>query len=125
MRRTDAVAAVVLALAAARPAAAGDAPAGDRARGAEAFEARCAACHALDSNERGPALRGVVGREAAAMAFPYTNALSASGLVWTRETLSRFLADPRALVPGTEMRARVPESAERDDLIAFLADPGR
>ena len=39
---------------------------GDPVRGAQAFAANCGACHSLDANRVGPALRGVYGRRAGA-----------------------------------------------------------
>jgi cytochrome c len=52
---------------------------------------------------------------------PQMIAAGRGGLVWTDETLHRYLADPEAMVPGTLMGAvRLEEQAERDDLIAYL-----
>ncbi len=94
----------------------------DPEAGQAVFEDRCSMCHALDGPGQGPSLKGVVGRKAAAVPdFAYSDALRASGLTWTPQTLSRFLADPRALVPGTAMMAQVPEAPDRAALVAFLA----
>ena len=77
--------------------------------GARAFQ-RCAACHSLQAQDpRGPApsLRGVVGRRAGTVeGFAYSDAMRAAGrrgLVWDEAALARFLADPEAVVPGTDM----------------------
>jgi len=87
----------------------------------------CISCHSVDPAETGlpaPNLDGVVGRRAAGRAdFDYSPAMRAAGsggLVWTRETLTRFLADPQALVPGTAMQ-RLPPAAPVDAVVAWLA----
>ncbi len=103
---------------------------GDAARGERIFQ-RCFSCHSVAPGEtaqlQGPSLYGVVGRPAAAVAgFEYSDAMKAkaiTGLVWTPETLDRFIADPDDLVPGTPMVVLPPlrEEQERADLIAYLA----
>lgn len=111
---------LAMAAAAAPPAAAQDA-----AAGAKLF-ARCQLCHQIDAAKGsglGPNLAGVVGRKAGTFArFSYSPALARSGIVWTKETLEAFLANPQKLVPGNRMAfAGVPAAQERADLIAFLA----
>ena len=110
----------VLAVTTAPPAAAQDA-----AAGAKLF-ARCQLCHQIDAAKGsglGPNLAGVVGRKAGTFArFSYSPALARSGIVWTKETLEAFLANPQKLVPGNRMAfAGVPAAQDRADLIAFLA----
>lgn len=94
--------------------------------GTRAFQ-RCAACHSLRADdERGPApsLGGVIGRRAGAMeSFAYSNAMRAAGrqgLVWDEATLDRFLTDPEAVVPGTDMPYQGGNAAERAAVIAWL-----
>jgi cytochrome c len=101
--------------------------AGDVTRGLAAFTDRCGSCHAIDETHQGPKLRGVVGRPAASIpGFAYSDALKASGLVWTPAALDKFLTRPTKAVPGTAMRAVVPDPTERRDLIAYLAsNPAR
>ena len=96
--------------------------AADPAHGESLFQDRCSMCHMLGGQGQGPDLNGVVGRKAASVAgFNYTPALSASGLTWTPANLDRFLTDPRAMVPGTAMRAHLAQASDRADLIAFVA----
>jgi len=91
------------------------------AAGAALFAENCAACHQVDAAKVGPALGGVLGRPAGAMAnYPYTKALAASGLVWTAGTLDRWLAGPAALVPGTAMPMAVADAGARAAIIAYL-----
>lgn len=103
-------------------------PAGDPAKGARVF-ARCKACHTIEEggpNRVGPNLHGVVGRHAASVAdYSYSKAMKKAGeegLVWTPETLDRYLQNPRKVVPGTKMAfAGLPKEGDRADVIAYLA----
>lgn len=118
--RTQLLLPVLLAVAASAAAAA---PAGDPQRGAAIYE-RCQACHSLERNRTGPKHCGLIGRPAGSVPDfrGYSPALRDSGIVWDRESLDRFLADPRGTVPGTRMGyAGVKDPQERADLIAFLA----
>jgi len=95
--------------------------AGDAGSGRALYQARCTACHSLDYNGVGPAHRGVFGRAAGeAKGFAYSEALKSSHLVWTEETLDRWLADPEKTAPGQRMGVNVPDAKERADLIAYL-----
>lgn len=90
--------------------------------GAALFEDRCSGCHVAGGGGQGPSLTGVVGRKAgAAPGFEYSAALAASGLVWTREKIDQFIADPAATVPGTAMPVRVPDPAVRAAIVDYLA----
>ncbi len=96
--------------------------AGDPLRGKEIY-ARCLACHALAYDRVGPRHCGLLGRRAGSVpGFAYSSAMKKSGIVWSKKTLDRFLADPTHTVPGTAMTyAGVADAQERADLIAFLA----
>jgi cytochrome c oxidase assembly protein Cox11 len=90
-------------------------------RGRQFFAERCAACHALGVNKSGPMLGGVFGRKAgSAPEYKYSPALGDSGLSWSADNLDRWLTDPRKVVPGTRMPARVLDGAVRKDIIAYL-----
>lgn len=95
---------------------------GDATRGEEIYE-RCQACHSLQRNRSGPKHCGLLGRKAGSLeGYAYSSALRRSGIVWTVESLDRFLEDPFKAVPGTRMGyAGVKSPQERADLIAFLA----
>lgn len=91
------------------------------AAGQEVFQTTCSACHALDRNKVGPPLAGVVGRKAGSVpGYPYSAALAQSGVVWTAETLDRWLAGPRHLVPGAAMPLSLSDKLRRQDVIAYL-----
>lgn len=73
---------------------------------AQAAVEMCAACHTLTFRENriGPPLVDVIGkRSGTEPGFAYSDAMRASGLVWDRDTLRRFLLDPQGTVPGTAM----------------------
>jgi cytochrome c len=97
---------------------------GDPARGEARFQ-DCAACHKLEAgaNNVGPSLHGILARKAGEIAdFRYSPAIKRSGIVWTPETLDKFITDPQALVPGNRMPyAGMANASDRADLIAYLA----
>jgi cytochrome c len=96
---------------------------GDAVRGEARFQ-DCAACHKLEAgaNNVGPSLHGILARKAGEIAdFRYSPAIKRSGIVWTPETLDRFITDPQALVPGNRMPyAGMANASDRADLIAYL-----
>jgi cytochrome c len=94
-------------------------------KGDEVFAEQCAICHAAApeaSSRAGPNLYGVVGRRAGSLlGYPYSAAMRHSRLVWDRRTLSRFLADPQAVVPGTIMPyPGLRDRAARQALLDYL-----
>ncbi len=95
-------------------------------RGQTLFESRCVACHSLDENRVGPALRTVLGRKAGtAPDFDYSPALAGARHRWTRALLLTWLTDPEQLVPGQRMGYRVEDAVDRADLVAFLSANGK
>ncbi|MGY4621567.1 choline dehydrogenase-like flavoprotein [Bradyrhizobium sp. USDA 4472] len=97
--------------------------AADIVAGKALFE-QCAACHGAsgDGTEQGPSLHGVVGRKAGQMQnFRYSRAMQRSGIVWSEETLARYLSDPQDVVPGNRMPfggLATPE--ESKDVVSYL-----
>lgn len=90
--------------------------------GARLYSQRCGACHSLDTDRVGPRHRGVVGRRAGSVpGFRYSRALAGANIVWTRETLDRWLRSPRAMVPGTTMGFSLANAGERRAVIDYLA----
>ncbi len=107
------------------PVAAPGATRGDPEEGAGLFRA-CVACHALEPGKHrtGPSLAGVIGRKAGtAPGFQrYSPALKQAEILWDEAALDRWLADPKALVPGNRMIfPGLKDETERADLIAYLA----
>ncbi len=79
------------------------------AAGEKVFK-KCSACHQVGegaTNRVGPVLNGVMGRAAGAVeGFKYSDALqtmATDGLVWTDDTITAFLANPRGFMKGTKM----------------------
>jgi cytochrome c len=94
----------------------------DAGAGGMAFQ-QCAECHSPGSSDgAGPGLKGVLGRRAGSKdGFIYSPAMKKSTVVWDEATLAAFLADPRAVVPGTTMAyAGDDDAKERADLVAYL-----
>jgi cytochrome c len=53
--------------------------------------------------------------------YAYSSALKNANLVWNEDSLKRYLADPKAFVPGTKMvSAGIKDEAQLDDLLAYL-----
>lgn len=110
------------------PALALDPAAGDPAAGEKVFR-KCQACHAIGPDAKsktGPALTGIIGRPAGKVeGFAYSAAMSKqaeAGSIWTPDTISEFLTNPKAFLPGTKMTfAGLRKDQERADVIAYLA----
>ncbi|MGA2043625.1 MAG: cytochrome c family protein [Roseiarcus sp.] len=111
-----------LAAGAALALSAGGAAAQDAALGEKVFQ-KCRACHQIGDNARnmvGPVLTGVVGRPAGAYpGYSYSQANMNSGLTWDEATLTVYLKNPRAKVPGTKMA--FPGLARDDDIANVIA----
>ena len=98
--------------------------AGDAKAGASVFS-RCAVCHTNDKgggDGLGPNLFGVVGRKAASRAgFAYSPALKKAGLTWTDVNLTKWVAGPARVVPGTKMAfAGITSKKQQADVVAYL-----
>ena len=80
--------------------------AGDAVAGKTVF-VKCMICHKVGPgamNGVGPALNGVVGRKAGTVAdYMYSDANKNSGITWTEDVLTKYLAGPQQVVPGTKM----------------------
>src|ERR1700712_1598730 len=97
----------------------------DVAAGKAVFQQQCTVCHTAEPNDnggaQGPALGGVVGRRGAFdPSFSYTQALRDAKVTWNESSLSRFLAAPSEMVPGTAMAIAVTDREQRRNLIAYL-----
>ena len=116
--------AAVLAISTARATDVAGSPAAQRG---EQIYTRCLACHALGYDRVGPRHCGLIGRKAGSVAgFDYSAAMKKSGLIWNEATLSRFIANPLKVVPGSTMTYDgVADAKERADLIAYLKVAGQ
>jgi cytochrome c len=73
--------------------------------GKKTFET-CAACHSLVEgvNGTGPSLHNLIGRKAGtAEGFRYSGPMKRSNITWDEASLTKFLGDPQATVPGNRM----------------------
>lgn len=86
--------------------------------------APCMACHGTKPGETrmGPSMAGVVGRKAATVSgYNYSQPMQKSGIVWTDAKLDAFMANPKAVVPGTKMFFQGVKSAgQRQAIVAYL-----
>jgi len=99
--------------------------AGDAEAGAKIFPRLCGGCHQVGESARpgfGPELNGIIGRPAGTSAnYVYSDAMKNSGLTWDRETLTKYLKDPKGVVPGTRMIFWGLSDEEKiDNLLAYL-----
>lgn len=88
------------------------------------FEQRCRSCHAEDPSKQsyGPSLIGVIGRKSGSLeGFNYSDAMKASDIVWSADTLRKWIAGNDDYMPGTRMRhVGITDTAEQDFLIAYI-----
>jgi len=96
--------------------------AADADAGSRVFRAQCGACHVAGKNLIGPNLVGLIGRHAGAVeGFRYSAANKAADFTWDAARLDPYLADPKAVIPGTSMLyAGLKDDARRADVIAYL-----
>jgi cytochrome c2 len=96
----------------------------EAASGREVYELRCRTCHggtARADSPLGPSLVGIVGTRAGTQASGmHSRALIDSGIVWDRDSLRRFLSDPRRAIPGTTMPVGVADPAQLERLLDYL-----
>ena len=94
---------------------------GDATSGEELFNKRCSGCHSLTKDGEGPRLGNVYGRAVGSVpTFTYSSALKNAHIVWSDDTLDKWLSNPDALVGGNEMDFNVEKPEERQLIISFL-----
>jgi cytochrome c len=98
--------------------------AGDPKAGAAVFK-RCAVCHTNDKgggDGLGPNLYGVSGRKAATRpGFAYSAPLKGAGIIWTEPNLTKWVAGPARMVPGTKMAfGGITSKKQQADVVAYL-----
>ena len=100
---------------------------GDIEVGKRLFIQRCTQCHTINPGGRhktGPNLHGFFGRMTGqAPGYRYTQANMDKGIIWSEETLERYLISPRTFIPGTKMVfLGIKKKKDRTDLIAYLKE---
>jgi len=100
-------------------------PVTDLVKGGNLYATHCAECHSVKEgkNKKGPSLFAILGSPSGQREnFVYSDGMKSKPVIWSAETLSSYLANPKKAVPGGKMKFDGLESAsERDDLIAYLA----
>ena len=96
----------------------------DAAEGEEVYK-KCRACHLIGEgakNAVGPVLNGLIGRKSGSIeGFNYSEANKSSGITWDEASFAKYIADPRAAIPGTKMAfAGLKDEQDRKDVIAYL-----
>jgi cytochrome c len=100
--------------------------AGEAEEGRKVFN-QCRACHTVEKggkNAVGPNLHGLFGRKAGSVVdFKYSDPMKGSGIVWSEETVGKYVADPKTFVPGNKMAyAGLKREKQIADLLAYLKD---
>jgi len=84
----------------------------------------CKSCHSINKGGGaliGPNLFGIVGAPAASRpGYAYSDGMKKAKIRWTRDSIDAFLANPRALVPGTKMILVGVKPADRAVIISYL-----
>jgi len=92
--------------------------------GAKVFK-KCAACHSIaqgGGNKIGPALWGVLGRQAGSISdYKYSKAMAAYGKVWSFEEMNSFLTKPKDWIKGTKMSfAGLKKAKDRAAVLLYM-----
>ena len=94
------------------------------AEGAKVFK-KCAVCHSIaqgGGNKIGPALWGVLGRQAGSISdYKYSKAMLERGKPWSFEEMNGFLTKPKEWVKGTKMSfAGLKNAKDRAAVILYM-----
>ena len=96
---------------------------GNAQRGAQVF-AQCKVCHSLEAGKNllGPSLHGLIGRQSGSVpGYAYSPAMKNANVTWNDDTLSKYLSDPKAFVPGDKMVfTGIKDPTRLGDLLAYL-----
>tara|TARA_B100000686_G_scaffold351001_1_gene448497 strand:- start:844 stop:1374 length:531 start_codon:yes stop_codon:yes gene_type:complete len=86
---------------------------------------KCTACHSIakgGKNKIGPALWGILGRQAGSMNdYKYSKAMAGHGKKWSFEEMNNFLIKPKDWIKGTKMSfAGLKKPEERAAVILYM-----
>jgi len=86
---------------------------------------KCMNCHSFDQtlpSSMAPKLSNLIGKRIGSDTFNrYSDGFKASNLVWTKDNLAKFLANPSELVPGTAMPKVNLNENEVNELVEILS----
>lgn len=99
---------------------------GNKVKGKRLFM-RCKACHNLTKSTRhraGPNLDALFGKKVATSeGFRYSKAMQEADFIWGEAELDKWLAKPKAFLPGNKMVfAGFKKQKDRKDIIAYLRE---
>ncbi len=94
-----------------------------------AFTNACRTCHTVreGDNRLGPSLSRVIGRKAGSLPnYNYSESMKKADIVWDKQNLDRFIANPSAVVSGNNMKpyGGIASADERAKIVAFLEAAG-
>jgi cytochrome c len=97
----------------------------DTDAGQIAFNNACRTCHTVreGDNRLGPSLYRVIGRKAGSLPnYNYSESMKKADIVWDKNNLDRFIANPDAVVPGNNMKpyGGIASAEERAKIIEYL-----
>jgi len=86
---------------------------------------KCAACHSIaqgGGNKIGPALWGILGRNAGSVSdYKYSKAIIAYGKPWSFDEMNGFLTKPKEWIKGTKMSfAGLKKPKDRASVILYM-----
>ena len=86
---------------------------------------KCGACHSIakgGGNKIGPALWGVLGRQAGSISdYKYSKAMATHGKLWSFEEMNGFLIKPKDWIKGTKMTfVGLKKETERAAVILYM-----
>jgi cytochrome c len=85
---------------------------------------KCKICHSLEpgKNGVGPGLHAIFGRKAGtADNYAFSDAMKNSGIVWDDDTMTKYVRDPKEVVPGGKMAfPGIKDDQQLADLLAYL-----
>jgi cytochrome c len=110
---------------------------GDVTAGKKVYK-KCKVCHSFEAgkNGQGPSLQGIMGRTAGtAEGFKFSDAMKASGIVWSDETINAYVENPKTYIPKNKMAfpgikskkshsdaKKAKKAKQRLDLIAYIKE---
>ena len=93
--------------------------------GAALFASHCGQCHRarVRQHDVGPHLVGAVGRRAGAVpGYDFSAAFEPLDIVWTQESLAKFLVAPEEFVPGARMLATGVSEGQAQKIVEYIGN---